>query len=150
MERFLSLSKAVLGALEKPFAATDMFLFFIRIWIAKIFFTSGLTKMGDGLFVLDDSAVLLFEYEYGFAEAWAEVMARLAMYAEVIFPLLLVLGLGARFGAAGLIGVTVVIQFFVYPGSYAEHLTWFAALLPIFLLGPGKLSIDHIIRHKYV
>ncbi|MGS0757632.1 DoxX family protein, partial [Roseateles sp. GG27B] len=58
-------------------------------------------------------------------------------------PLLLLIGLCTRFSALAMLGMTLVIQFFVYPGAYATHGTWAAVLLYLIARGPGTLSVDH-------
>ena len=56
---------------------------------------------------------------------------------------MLLLGLGTRFAALGLLVMTVVIQLLVYPGAYATHGVWAAVLLWLMARGPGRWSIDH-------
>jgi len=73
----------------------------------------------------------------------------MAATAEHLLPLLLLLGLATRFSALGLLGMTLVIQLFVYPGAYATHATWAAALLYLVARGPGLFSIDHLLTRQY-
>lgn len=68
-----------------------------------------------------------------------------ATVAEHVFPVLLVVGFASRLSALGLMVMTVVIQLFVYPDGWPEHLLWFALLLLIVARGPGALSLDHLI-----
>lgn len=63
-------------------------------------------------------------------------------YSEHLFPLPLVLGLFTRVGALGLLGMTAVIEIFVYPDAWPTHLSWAGLLLPVLARGPGKLSLD--------
>lgn len=128
----------------------DYALLFFRAWAAKVFYMSGRSKVGDGFFSPSDLTVTLFEDEYALPILPADTAAQLAVYAETFFPIMLMIGLGTRFGAAGLLGMTLVIQFLVYPGYFPEHFTWFAALLPLMMLGGGKLSIDHLVTKKSV
>jgi putative oxidoreductase len=65
---------------------------------------------------------------------------------ELLAPIMLVLGLGTRLAAAAMLGMTAVIQVFVYPGSYPDHLLWAGPLLYLLLRGPGAWSIDARIR----
>ena len=58
-----------------------------------------------------------------------ELAAHLATYAEHLFPLLLVLGLFTRLSAVALLGMTAVIQIFVYPDAWPTHLSWAGLLL---------------------
>jgi putative oxidoreductase len=113
-----------------------------RFGLAGIFWYSGRTKV-DGWLQVNESALLLFEHEYALPlipPLWA---AHLAAYAEHLFPLLLVLGLGTRWAALGLLGMTAVIQFWVYPDAWPTHLTWAAALLYLLGRGGGRYSLDH-------
>lgn len=140
--------KGLFERLEGMFSLQDYFLFFVRMWAAKIFYLSGRSKVGDDFLTPSDLTVMLFEDEYGVPLISAELAAQLALYAETFFPLMLILGLGARFGALGLIGMALVIQIFVYPGYFPDHLTWFGALLPVVMLGAGRLSLDHLIAKR--
>ena len=72
--------------------------------------------------------------------------AHLAAYAEHLFPLLLVLGLFTRLSALSLLGMTLVIQLFVYPSAWPTHLSWAALLLYLVGRGAGKLSLDRLLR----
>lgn len=119
-----------------------------RIFIATTFLLSGRTKV-DGLLSISQSAFFLFEYEYSLPVISPRLAAYLATYAEHLFPLLLIVGLGSRLSAAGLLGMTLVIQLFVYPGAWATHLLWASALAFIVFRGPGQLSIDHWLRTRY-
>ena len=62
-----------------------------------------------------------------------------------MFPVLLVIGLASRLSALGLFGMTMVIQLFVFPDGWPEHILWVGLLLLIFARGPGALSLDHLI-----
>ncbi|BAO83004.1 predicted membrane protein [Serpentinimonas maccroryi] len=113
-----------------------------RFGLAGIFWFSGRTKV-DGWLQVNESALLLFEHEFALPlipPLWA---AHLATYAEHLLPLLLVLGLGTRWAALGLLCMTAVIQFWVYPDAWPTHLTWAAALLYLLGRGAGRYSLDH-------
>lgn len=112
-----------------------------RLSIAAVFWQSGQTKV-DG-FMVNDSAIFLFENEYKLPLIDPWLAAHMAAFAEHFFPVLLVLGLGTRFAALALLGMTLVIQTFVYPGAWPTHGTWAACLLLIALRGPGPVSLDH-------
>ena len=92
---------------------------------------------------LGDNTMMLFEYEYMVPLLPFDVAAYMATYAESLLPLLLFIGLFTRFAALGLFGMTLVIQIFVYPGLWADHLLWAAALLVIIARGPGMVSVEH-------
>lgn len=114
-----------------------------RLSIAAVFWQSGQTKV-DG-FMLNDTAVYLFENEYKLPLVDPTVAAHLAAISEHLFPVLLVIGLGSRFAALALLGMTTVIEIFVYPDAWPTHGTWAACLLVIIARGPGVISFDHLI-----
>ena len=119
-------------------------LLLARVAPAIVFFKSGLNKTDNW-----DSTLALFAEEYKVPLLPTELAAYLGTAAELICPVLLVLGFGARFGAAALLGMTFVIQTFVYPLNYAEHLTWAALLLIVLTRGAGALSLDRLIRRMH-
>lgn len=112
-----------------------------RLALASIFWLSGRTKV-DSWLTVNDTAFLLFEEEYRVPLLDPGVAAHLAAYAEHLFPILLVLGLGTRFAALGLMAMTAVIQFFVYPDAWPTHLTWLAPGLYLIARGGGAWSFD--------
>ena len=118
-----------------------------RIAVAAIFFLSGRTKV-EGLLTLTDSAYTLFREEYRLPLIPPELAARMAAYAEHFFPMLLVLGLFTRFAALALLGMTVVIQVFVYPDAWPTHLSWAGLLLYLAGRGAGPASLDRVMRIK--
>ncbi|HBG31643.1 MAG TPA: hypothetical protein DDW98_13635, partial [Gammaproteobacteria bacterium] len=98
---------------------------------------------------LSDSALFLFQEEYALPllpPLWAAIMATVA---EHVLPILVLIGLATRFSALGLLGMTLVIQLFVYPGAYPTHGVWAAVLLYLIAKGPGKVSIDAWIARQY-
>jgi putative oxidoreductase len=117
-----------------------------RLVIALVFFKSGLTKI-DG-FGLSDSAIFLFQEEYKVPLINPWLAAHLATLAELTMPVLLVIGLAARFAALALLGMTLVIQTFVYPEAYVLHGLWTVALLTVIAQGAGVISIDHLIKSR--
>lgn len=112
-----------------------------RIAVAAVFFKSGLTKIASWELTLQ-----LFQDEYAVPLLPVPVAATLAAATELSMPVLLVLGLFARLAALPLLGMTLVIQLFVYPENWAEHLMWASLLLFIVTRGAGALSLDHLIR----
>ena len=118
-----------------------------RVAIAGIFWMSARTKV-EGWFTISDSAYALFRDEYKLPLLPPELAAQMATVAEHLFPVLLVLGLFTRLSALALLGMTLVIQLFVYPGAYATHGTWAAVLLYLIARGPGTLSVDHWIASR--
>ncbi|MTW09833.1 DoxX family membrane protein [Pseudoduganella eburnea] len=118
-----------------------------RLAVAAIFFLSGRTKV-EGWFTLKNSTVDLFRYEYMLPLVPPEVAAPLATFAEHALPLLLVAGLFTRFAALGLLGMTAVIEIFVYPQAWPTHLSWAALLLPLLAQGAGNYSLDHLLKQR--
>lgn len=116
-----------------------------RLGIAAIFFQSGRTKV-EGLFTIPDTTVELFRSEYALPLLPPDNAAFLAAGAEHLFPILLVLGLFTRLSAAALLGMTLVIQVFVYPDAWPTHLSWAGLLLPLIALGGGRFSLDRLLR----
>jgi putative oxidoreductase len=112
-----------------------------RLSLAGIFFLSGRTKV-EGFLTVSDSAISLFADEYQLPLLSPVVGAHLAAYAEHFFPVLLVLGLFTRGAALALLGMTLVIQVFVYPDAWPTHLSWAALLAYLAGRGAGPLSLD--------
>ena len=132
-----------------------------RFSLAAVFWKSGQTKVQgfavdlfEGQFEfawprLADSALALFRDEYRVPLLAPEIAAPLAALSEHLFALSLLLGLATRFSALGLLGMTAVIQLFVYPGAYATHGTWAALLLYLVATGPGAFSLDRWVARRW-
>ncbi len=118
-----------------------------RVAVGAIFFLSGRTKV-EGILTVSDSAYTLFREDYKVPLLPPEFAAHMAAYAEHLFPMLLVLGLFTRFSALSLLGMTAVIQIFVYPSAWPTHLSWAVLLLYLAGRGAGQLSLDHTIKLK--
>jgi putative oxidoreductase len=118
-----------------------LLLLLARLGIAGIFLQSARTKV-DGWLTVTDGTYALFRDEYRLPLLPPELAAHAAAYAEHLFPALLVLGLATRLSAAALLGMTAVIQVFVYPDAWPTHLSWAALLLPLVARGGGALSLD--------
>ena len=118
-----------------------------RVAVAAIFFLSGRTKV-DGLLTVNDGAYALFREDYKVPLLPPEIAAHIATYAEHLFPILLVVGLGTRLSALALLGMTAVIQIFVYPGAWPTHLSWAALMLYLIGRGAGPASLDRVIGLK--
>lgn len=115
-----------------------------RVIIGLVFFRSGLTKI-DG-FALRDATFFLFESEYRVPLLPPVLAAYMATTAELTMPILIWLGLGTRFAATALLGMTLVIQTFVYPDAYMTHGLWAIALLFLMKYGAGSISLDHLVK----
>ena len=128
--------------------------FVLRVGLATPFWRSGINKW-DGFFRLNEVAVLLFSTElklhlpggpYSFPAP--EATAFLVGSAEIVFPILLVLGLATRLAASALLVMTLVVELTV-PDGWPVHATWAAMALGIMAWGPGRLSLDKWIeRHN--
>ena len=114
--------------------------FLFRFTIAAVFWNSGQTKIASWL-----TTVALFRDEYQVPILPPELAATLAATVELTCPVLLVLGLATRLATLPMLGMTFVIEVFVYPENWLEHLTWATMLLFILTRGPGPLSLDHFI-----
>jgi putative oxidoreductase len=138
----IGLIRSIILLLEQiPVALPELVL---RLGVALVFWRSGLTKLPFGNF----ATVALFQEEYRVPLLPPELAAYLATSIELVVPWMLVLGIGTRLGAAILLAQTLVIQIFVYPENYPDHLLWLGPLLYLLLRGPGKWSIDAVIRDR--
>jgi putative oxidoreductase len=111
----------------------------MRFWMARIFWYSGMSKIGSW-----NSTLYLFEYEYKVPLVPFEIAAWLATAIELTAPVLLVLGLFSRFSAILLLCMTGVIQFTYL--HVIEHTYWVFLLTVIIFYGSGRYSIDHFLR----
>ena len=112
----------------------------LRLFPAWVFFASGRTKI-EGVSI-KESTFFLFEHEYALPLIPPELAAVMATTAELSLPLLLVAGLFTRFAALALMGMTLVIQIFVYPDAWPTHGLWIACFLALIAKGPGRVSLD--------
>ena len=124
----------------------------LRLWVANVFYSSGILKLPQGFLGIGqgnwDTTLILFTHEHPVPFLAPEVAAVMGTAMEILAPVALVLGLGARLGAVGLLTMTAVIEF-TYQHS-PEHIVWALFLSVILLQGPGKISLDHFIRKKYL
>ncbi len=103
--------------------------------MAAVFWQSGQTKV-EGWHV-SENAIYLFQNEYRLPLIDPVIAAHLAAFSEHFFPVLLVLGLATRFAALALLGMTLVIEIFVYPDAWPVHGTWAACFLMLIAQGRG-------------
>ena len=134
-----------LTALAQRVLPLDLLLLIQRLGIAAVFFQSGRTKV-EGLFTIPQTTIDLFELEYALPLLPPKLAAYLAAGAEHLFPVLLVLGLFSRLSAAALLGMTLVIQIFVYPDAWPTHLSWVGLMLPLIALGGGRFALDRPLK----
>lgn len=131
--------------LAERFLAPALPLLLARFGVAAVFFQSGRTKV-EGLLTIKDSTYFLFSEEYHVPLIPSDIAAHMATYAEHLFPVLLVLGFMTRLSALGLLGMTAVIQLFVYPDAWPTHLGWAALLITTITFGPGGWSLDRLFK----
>jgi putative oxidoreductase len=112
-----------------------------RIGVGATFFKAGLLKYHSFEF-----AVKLFQEEYRVPLLDPAVAARVAMVQELTIPVLLFLGLATRMATIPLLGMIAVIQTFVYPNAYNDHLVWGSILVLVLTRGPGVFSLDYLIE----
>ena len=131
-------------------APPDLTQLALRLALATPFWRSGVNKW-DGFLQLNDVAVLLFSSEFmlhlpggPYPFPAPAVAAFTAGSAEILLPILLVVGLASRFAALGLLAMTIVVQLTV-PDGWPIHLTWAAMALAIMAYGPGNISLDHLL-----
>jgi putative oxidoreductase len=113
----------------------------LRLAVATVFWNSAMTKLANW-----ETAVALFADEYKLPLVPPELAAYLAVSIELSTPVLLVLGLATRAAALVLLGMTAVIEIFVYPQAWPTHIQWAAMLLVLLCRGAGSLSLDRWVR----
>ena len=143
----LSFVTKVAAALAPPFK---------RVALALPFFRSGLTRW-DSLFHVSDATKFLFSDLFKLHILGGEypiplpdLTATLTAMGEITLPILLILGLGTRFAALGLLAMTAVIQLVQPDGWQNFHLYWAALALGIVAIGPGYLSLDRLISRRHI
>jgi putative oxidoreductase len=120
----------------------------LRLWVAKIFFQSGLTKIQRW-----DSTIELFKYEYSVPILSPELAAYLATAAELTLPILLILGLISRPTALALFVLNFVAAISypdISPAGINDHIMWGVMLTVTFFHGAGKLSVDHWLCNRLI
>ena len=120
----------------------------IRLWVAKVFFMSGLVKIQSW-----STTLALFESEYHVPVVPPQLAAYLGTGAELILPVFIVLGLGGRLAAAALFVFNIIIVM-SYPDlsevGLKDHQYWGLMMLVTLFHGPGKLSVDHWLRRRFL
>ncbi len=115
----------------------------LRLGVAWIFWSSAQVKLINW-----QRTIELFAEEYRVPLLPPEIAAAMALSIEIACPILLVLGLFTRLAVLVLLGMTAVIQIFVYPEAWPTHLQWAAMMLVLLCRGPGALSIDRLLRRR--
>ena len=116
----------------------------LRIAVATVFWNSAMTKLADW-----NAALQLFREDYRLPLLAPEFAAYLVVSIELTTPILLVLGLATRPVALVLLGMTTVIEVFVYPQAWPTHIQWAAMLLVLLCRGAGKFSLDYLLYRRF-
>ncbi len=142
LTRYDAITMRLSGAMPE-----SLVLAFVRVVLAGVFWRSGRTKVTEGSwFQLSDTTYELFRTEYAAVPLPPELAAVMATTAEHLLPALLLAGLFTRFSALGLVGMTMVIQLFVYPDAWwPEHSLWTAMALILIVRGGGQFSFDALL-----
>ena len=114
-----------------------------RFALASVFWRSAQTKVNG--FSIREETFFLFQEEYKVPLLPPDLAAYFATIGEHAFSVLLLIGLASRLSALGLFGMTMVIQLFVFPDGWPEHILWISLQLLIISRGPGTISLDHLI-----
>jgi putative oxidoreductase len=123
---------------------TSLLLLVARLGIGAVFFMSGRTKV-DGFLHITDSTYELFRTDYALPFLDSVVAAHMSTYVENFAPILLLVGLLVRPAAIAMLGMTAVIEIFVYPDAWPTHLSWAGLLLPLIAFGGGNWSMDRLL-----
>jgi putative oxidoreductase len=127
-------------------------LLLVRVALAGVFWRSGRSKVVEGSWLeISDSTRFLFENDYSGVPLPPEFAAVAATYGENLFPILLVLGLATRLSALALLGMTLVIQIFVFPEAWwSVHIAWVALAAILISRGGGVFAADRLLRFAKV
>ncbi len=127
-------------------AITPLIELALKLWVANAFFKSGLSKIQSF-----DTTIMLFQYEYSVPLLSPTLAAYMGTAAELVLPVLLVIGLAGRYAALALFMFNIVAAISypdISPQGLSQHMLWGMALLMLTLYGPGKWSLDHFICKK--
>jgi putative oxidoreductase len=145
MAFLVSLAAPVIRGLEY---LAPLGLLGLRLWVANVFWKSGVNKFQSW-----DTTLLLFKYEYQVPILDVHTAAALATATELIFPVMLAIGLGGRLAAVVLFvfNIIAVISYpALNPAGIEDHQVWGLMLAVLIFYGPGKLSLDHLMRRKFM
>jgi putative oxidoreductase len=114
----------------------------LRVAVATVFWNSAMTKLANW-----EATLSLFTDDYKVPLLKPDIAAYLATAIELTTPALLIFGLFTRYAALVLLGMTTVIEVFVYPQAWPTHIQWAAMLLVLLSRGAGAFSLDALIEH---
>jgi putative oxidoreductase len=141
LSRLLGLAVQALHGLDRiPYTLLALPL---RLAVATVFWNSATAHLASW-----ETTLALFADEYKVPLLPFDLAAYMAVAIEISTPILLVLGLLTRAASLILLGMTTVIEVFVYPLAWPTHIQWAAMLLVLLARGPGKLSLDWLIRRR--
>lgn len=150
MSLITSLARPLLGFNKLLENLQSPLLLVFRLWVAKVFFMSGLQKINNW-----DQTLTLFEYEYNVPLLPFELAATLAAAGELLLPVVLVLGLATRLSAIALsiLNIVAVVSYYATlakVGQVTPHIFWGALLLTNIVYGAGYFSVDHWFKKIFV
>jgi putative oxidoreductase len=139
----IALAGTAIGRLDRiPYALLALPL---RLAVATVFWNSAQAHLANW-----QTTLYQFATDYALPFLPPVPAAYLAVAIEVATPILLVFGLLTRAAAAVLLGMTAVIEVFVYPQAWPTHIQWAAMLFVLLARGPGKISLDWLIRRSFL
>ncbi len=144
MPRLVRLYAAATGLVDR---LQPVFALLLRLYVARVFFTSGMIKLGNWTGTLG-----LFQNEYHVPLLPPHLAAVLGTAAEVGLPVFLVLGLGTRAAAFALFVFNIVAATSypdLSPAGIKDHILWGTMLLVTLFYGPGKIAVDEWLRRRY-
>jgi len=123
-------------------ASSHVLLLAMRLWVANIFWKSGILKLNNW-----DSTLMLFTDEHPVPYLSPQFAALSGTTFELLCPILLTLGLGSRLATLPLLAMTAVIQFTYM--QHEQHYYWAFLLGAILCFGPGRISADYLIKRRF-
>ncbi len=145
MSSVIALYDRITGLLSGS-VSEGLALLFARVALAAQFWRSGRTKVTESSWLeIDEVQYLIFENEFSGLPIAPDIAVPMTVYAEFFLPILLFLGLASRFASAGLLVMTLVIQFFVFPDAWwSVHIMWTALAAIVIARGGGIFSVDQL------
>ncbi|MCJ2185635.1 DoxX family protein [Novosphingobium beihaiensis] len=145
MQGVLALWQRITGVLQGR-VIEGIALLLVRVALAGVFWRSGRSKVVEGTWLqVSDTTNYLFENDYSAVPLPPEFAAHMAVAAETLFPILLVAGAATRLSALALLGMTMVIQVFVFPEAWwSVHILWTAMALTLIVRGGGLFALDTV------
>jgi putative oxidoreductase len=143
-----TIGRAAKFSLDKIEMTQTVFLLLLRLWLAKVFFMSGLTKIKSW-----DTTLMLFEYEYSVPLISPVLAAWTSTVAELAIPVLLIFGLLTRLNVVALFILNIVAAISYADISFAgekDHIIWGLMMMVLFFYGPGKLSLDRLLVKYFI